>query len=120
MVEEPVFSAQVNRLNEVVVKTTAGLYEKTFGEPLKLGSWVGAQLASRLTFDRAPLAELHYLLMQAPPKFHWEGIYTARVLSVQDAPETTVWWHVFYDRLEFIAATIPANRLEPPDEPWRK
>jgi hypothetical protein len=107
VVEDDVFSAEADRLNMVVIKTTAGLYSKAFGQRLDPRGYVGSQLAARLALDRVPLAELHAALLAQVPAFHWPHVYSARVLPVEGQPQHSVWWHTFYDRLEFLAVTVP-------------
>ncbi|MBC7818057.1 MAG: hypothetical protein IAG10_14300 [Planctomycetaceae bacterium] len=103
--EDDVFSAELNRLNSVVIKTTAGLYFKVFGERVDCSSYVGSQDISRLALNRSPLSEVYAALIAQTPAFEWPGIYSARVLQFE--PQYTVWRHLFYDRLEFLATTIP-------------
>jgi len=108
------YDVNVERLARVVSRATAGLFFRFSQRPLKSGYYVGAQLESELTFSDAPetWAQLK-AVKELAPLLSYPLVYTARGLRSATDPDTTIWWHTFYDKVSFVGATLPPPEDEP-------
>jgi hypothetical protein len=102
------YDVKVERLARVVSRTTAGLFFRFNGRLLRSGYLVGAQLESELRLGDDPgMWRQVKDVQELSPLLSYPGVYSVRGLRSSTDPDTTVWWHTFYDKVSFLGATIP-------------
>jgi hypothetical protein len=101
------YEVSVDRISQVVNRTTLGLFYKHRGRRLSLGKYVaGANLAVEVDFEHSEVFEAgRQRLLAAPEIMIMAGVYTYRFIEMEFDPNCTVWWHTFYETVDFIAAT---------------
>jgi len=117
VVDEETYSVSLDRLCWVVARTTAGLFARELGHRLPTDEYlVGANLATEVAFDQNPILGWgrEKLLMSAEIVIA-PSVYRYRYACLRPDPNCTVWWHTFYDAVEFIAATLPTKEVDGQD-----
>jgi hypothetical protein len=113
VVDKQTYNVSVDRLGWVVARTTAGLFSRHMGRRLPTDRYlVGANLATEVEFERNPVLEWgRQKLLSASENMVAPGVYRYRYAELRVDPNCTVWWHTFYDTVDFIAATMPTKEV---------
>jgi len=117
VVDQQTYSVSLDRLCWVVARTTAGLFSREIGRRLPTDQYlVGANLTTEVEFERNPVLEWgRQKLLAASEVVIAPGVYRYRYATLQFDPNCTVWWHTFYETVDFIAATMPTKEVEEHD-----
>jgi hypothetical protein len=102
------FAVDAERLGLEVARITAGLFFFVKGRRVPTGYLAGGQLVTELEYDEEGMTAGYcdYLRSLTPDRT-WEGIYSFASAQDPTDPNTTVWLHVFYDKVEFVGMTMP-------------
>ena len=117
VVDQQTYSVSLDRLCWVVSRTNAGLFSREIGRRLPTDQYlVGANLTTEVEFERNPVLEWgRQKLLAASEVVIAPGVYRYRYATLQFDPNCTVWWHTFYETVDFIAATMPTKEVEEHD-----
>jgi hypothetical protein len=117
VIDQQTYSVSLDRLCWVVARTTAGLFSREKGRRLPTDQYlVGANLATEVEFERNPVLEWgRQKLFSASEIVIAPGVYRYRHADLGFDHNCTVWWHTFYDTVDFIAATMPTAEVDEHD-----
>ena len=102
------YDVKLERLYRVVRRITGGLFFDQSGYRLPSTYGVGVVGAEELlTFDRDTREQFLGYMVNSPVCRVGNGVFSFQGFRSNDDRLMTGWRHVFYDRVEFLAATLP-------------